>query len=65
MLYEVNANPICPICQKRINDWEITTGKTEVVINRTIHKSCKGVKTDGLDLAAGWTVSFLVPPVDS
>lgn len=34
-------NEACPICHQRISNWWISTGKTEIVDNLRLHKSCR------------------------
>lgn len=40
----------CPICDLRVNEWEVTSAKTQVVESKQVHKSCM---TD-FKLRYGW-----------
>lgn len=36
----------CPICKKRVSDWMMATGKTEVIGSFVVHKPCLQVFKD-------------------
>ena len=41
MLYEVSStDPTCPLCHKRISNWEMASGKTVVQGQKVIHEAC-------------------------